>query len=100
MAAMSNGNIDPGNKAPTRKPDQPAVNSENCNVSPELRIGTREDVLKTGRSRISAAMSEQCGDIGRGNQSTPQKFVQLVGCRDSKAPPKPWIRPRPSPQKP
>ena len=40
-------------------------------------------------------MSQQCGDSGRGNQSAPQKFVQLVGCRDPKARPEPWVRPRP-----
>jgi hypothetical protein len=32
-------------------------------------------------------MAQQCGDIGRGNQSAPQKFVRLVGCRDPKARP-------------
>jgi hypothetical protein len=34
---------------------------------------------------MSGAMAQQCGDIGRGNQSAPQKFVRLVGCRDPKA---------------
>jgi hypothetical protein len=38
-----------------------------------------------------AAMSQQCGDSG--NYSTPQKFVQLVGCRDPKARAEPWVRP-------
>jgi hypothetical protein len=32
-------------------------------------------------------MAQQCGDIGRGNQSAPQEFVRLVGCRDPKARP-------------
>jgi hypothetical protein len=38
---------------------------------------------------ISGAMSQQRGDCS--NQSSPQKFVRLVGCRDSKlrAPGKP-----------
>jgi hypothetical protein len=40
-------------------------------------------------------MSQQCGDIGRGNQSAPQKFVQLVGFRDPKAQSKPPVRPAP-----
>jgi len=31
---------------------------------------------------ISGAMSQQRGDLS--NQSSPQKFVRLVGCRDSK----------------
>ena len=32
---------------------------------------------------ISRAMSQQRGDLS--NQSTPQKFVHLVGCRDPRA---------------
>ena len=39
-------------------------------------------------------MTQQCGDSGRGNDQTPQKFVHLVGCRDPKVRPEPWIRPR------
>jgi hypothetical protein len=39
-------------------------------------------------------MSQQCGDSG--NQSAPQKFVRLVGCRDSKARVEPWVRPSPA----
>jgi hypothetical protein len=46
-------------------------------------------------------MSQQHGDSGRGNESVPQKFVQLVGCRDpkakdSKAKVEPWVRPHPA----
>ena len=37
-------------------------------------------------------MSQQRGDSG--NFSAPQKFVQLVGCRDTRARPKPWVRPQ------
>jgi hypothetical protein len=44
-------------------------------------------------------MAEQCGDSGRGNESAPQKFVRLVGCRDTNARPEPWVRPRPAPAK-
>jgi hypothetical protein len=43
-------------------------------------------------------MAQQCGDIG--NQSAPQKFVHLVGCRDPQARPAPWVRPRAAPAKP
>jgi len=32
---------------------------------------------------ICGAMSQQRGDLS--NQSTPQKFVRLVGCRDPRA---------------
>jgi hypothetical protein len=44
-------------------------------------------------------MSQQYGDSHRGNESAPQKFVQLVGCRDPKARSEPWVRPLPSPAK-
>jgi hypothetical protein len=42
-------------------------------------------------------MSQQRGDSGRGNDSAPQKFVQLVGCRNART--EPWVRPRPVPVK-
>jgi hypothetical protein len=44
-------------------------------------------------------MSQQCGDNGRGHQSAPQKFVQLVGYRDPKGRAEPWVRPGPAPIK-
>jgi len=34
---------------------------------------------------VSGEMSQQCGHSG--TQSTPQKFLQLVGCRDPNAGP-------------
>ena len=43
-------------------------------------------------------MAQQRGD-SRGNQSAPQKLLHLVGCRDPKARPTPWVRPRPLPAK-
>jgi hypothetical protein len=42
-------------------------------------------------------MAQQCGDSARDNDSAPQKFVQLVGCRDRIARSTPSIRLRPSP---
>ena len=84
ILVVGNGNIDVGNKTPTRKPGQLRIDGPNP--------------LKTERPRIPAAMAQQCGDIG--NQSAPQKFVHLVGCRDPKARPAPWVRPRAAPAKP
>ena len=84
---MGNGNIDVGNKTPTRKPGASG-----------LRID-RPNRLKTEGPKICGAMSQQRCDSGRGNESAPQKFVQLVGCRDSSARPEPWVRPRPAPVK-
>ena len=82
---MGNGNIDVGNEALIRKPGQPAVEVL-ADGSSTARID-RQNPLRTEHPRISGAMALQCGDIGRGNQSSPQKFVRLVGCRDSKARP-------------
>ncbi len=76
---MGNGNIDVGNHTPTRKPGQPAVESTSGrNGSSEPRI---DSSLKT--ERRCGAMSQQGGEF-LGNQSAPQKFVHLVGCREPK----------------
>ena len=90
---MGNGNIDVGNKTPTRKPGQPSVErlAGGDGVS-EPRID-KPNPVKSERPKICGAMSQQRGDSG--NQSAPQKFVQLVGCRDPKARPEPWVRPAP-----
>jgi len=61
---VGNGNIDVGKKTATPKPGQP----------------------KAARSGICGAMTQQRCDSGRGDESAPQKFVQLVGYRDPKAP--------------
>jgi len=51
---------------------------------------------KPDGARICGAMAQQRGADGAGNnESTPQKFVQLVGCRDPNAGKLPWRRPRP-----
>jgi hypothetical protein len=79
MAVVGNGNIDVGNEKLTRKPGQPKPRIEGQNPL--------HNPVRTERPRISGAMAQQCGDLGRGNQSAPQKFVRLVGCRDPKARP-------------
>ena len=76
---MGNGNIEVGNRTPTRKPGQPAVELvSGRNGSPEQRIVSS---LKT--EPPCGAMSHQGGEF-RGNLSAPQKFVHLVGCREPK----------------
>ncbi len=96
---MGNGNIDVGNKTPTRKPGQPIIERlAGSDGAPELRID-KQNPLKAERPKICGAMSQQRGDSGRGNESAPQKLVQLVGCRDPNARPEPWVRPRPAPAK-
>ena len=94
------GNIDVGNKTPARNPGRSMIERlARTDGSSELRIEA-PNTVRMKRSVNCGAMSQQCGDSG--NYSTPQKFVQLVGCRDPKAGSEPWVRPgaRPGPAKP
>jgi hypothetical protein len=96
MAVVSNGNIDVGNKALIGKPVGPMVEylaGQDSSSEP------RKASPKTARGTVCGAMSQQRGDGGRGIESAPQKFVQLVGCRDSKARPEVWVRPHSVPVK-
>jgi hypothetical protein len=91
MAVVGNGNIDVGNKTPTRKTGQPIVERlAKNNGSPERRIEA-PNTMRIKQLGVCGAMSQQNADSG--NQSAPQKFVQLVGCRDPQARPEPWVRP-------
>ncbi len=96
---MSNGNIDVGNQAATRKGGHPVVERlAKPDGSSQRRID-KTIAPKAERPGNCGAMSQQGGDFGRGHQSAPQKFVQLVGFRDPKDRPKPSVRPRPAPVK-
>jgi hypothetical protein len=78
---VGNGNTDVGNNSPPHKPDQPKISR------------VRPDDAKVSGAKVSGAMSQQQrGDCG--NESAPQKFLQLVGCREPKVRPEPWVRPR------
>jgi hypothetical protein len=79
ISVVGNGNIGVGNQTPTLKPGGIAG----------------QNPLKTEQPGICGAMSLQSGDNGRGNESAPQKFVRLVGCREASARPEPWVRPTP-----
>jgi hypothetical protein len=57
-----------------------------------LRI-EKPDTRKAARRENCGAMAQQRGD--NSNDSAPQELVQLVGCRDPKARPQPWVRPVP-----
>ena len=89
MAVVGNGDIDVGNEKLTRKPGQPAAEVlGDRSTKPRVEgQNPSQNPLRTERPRIAGAMAQQCGDLGRGNQSAPQKFVRLVGCRDPKARP-------------
>jgi hypothetical protein len=96
ISVVGNGNIDVGKKTPTRKPGQPIV-ERLAGIDGCSEPGSDKSPLKPELPRICGAMSQQCGD--NGNVSAPQKFVQLVGCRDSNVRPESWVRPRPAPVK-
>jgi hypothetical protein len=95
MAVVGSGTTDVGDRTPTGKLGKPIVGRlRESEGSSELGID-KQASLKTERPRICVAMSQQRGDSD--NVSAPQKFVRLVGCRDPKARPEPWVRPRPAP---
>jgi hypothetical protein len=92
---VGNGNFDVGKKSPTRKPGQPMAGTLPGNGSSAAQL----DAQKIERPRVCGAMTQQCGDSGRGNESAPQKFVRLVGYRDPSPRSETWVRPRPAPVK-
>ena len=99
IPVVGDGNSDVGKESPTRKPGQPMVEPLAGNDSSSLRRIDESNRQKTERPRICGAMTEQCGDSGRGNDQTPQKFVHLVGCRDPNARPETRVRPGLGPRK-
>ena len=85
---MGSDNIDVGHQTAPRQPGEPAERS----VAGDAVSGPHgEKSPRKSPDRICGAMSQQRGDSG--HESAPQKFVQLVGCRDPKARPDPWVRP-------
>lgn len=91
---MGNRNIEVGNNILARKRGQPKVEGLGSEEQSPLHNPSQAE-----RPKICGAMALQCGDGGRGNESAPQKFLQLVGCGDRKVRPEPWVRPRPIPPK-
>jgi hypothetical protein len=81
---VGSGNINVGNKTPTRKPGHPEHSSEanELRIDPSLKIDHHEKALEHPAG-LCGAMSQQ-GSEFRGNVSAPQKFVHLVGCRERK----------------
>jgi hypothetical protein len=98
VAVVGNGITEVGNQTASRNPSQPiAERLAGIDGSSEPRI---DKPLQTATVSICGAMSLQSGGNGRGNESVPQKLVQLVGCRDPKVRPEPGGRPQPVPAKP
>jgi hypothetical protein len=94
---VGNDNIDVGKNTPTRKPSELRIDKQDPLQDPLQN--PLQNPLKAERPRTCVAMAQQCGDLGRDNASAPQKFVQLIGCRDRNARPDPWVRPRATPVK-
>lgn len=74
---MGNGNLEVGNETPTRKSGQPTMTSARSG-SPDQRIDSPPNT-----EHPCGAMSQQAHEFP-GNFSTPQKFVRLVGCRETR----------------
>jgi len=77
------GNIGVGSATPTREAGQPVERQGEASGHPVSPCG---------------AMLQQ-GSEFRGNVSSPQKFVHLVGCRERKPDPGAEARPYPNPVK-
>ena len=87
ILVVGSDNNDVGNQTAPRKAGQQAAVA-----SVVVAPGTEKAIPpKRERVRICGAMSQQRGDSG--HESAPQEFVQLVGYRDPKARPDPWVRP-------
>jgi hypothetical protein len=95
---VGHDNIDVGNNPTGQQPGQPIVRRSAAGIGATDLWIDGQNPRRTERP-ICGAMSQQYADNNRGNESAPQKFVQLVGCRDPKARSKPWVRPLPGPAK-
>ena len=85
--AVDNATIDAGED--TGQAGQPIIDRAD-DSRPQIEPNPR----RVARQKNCGAMSQQRGDSG--NQSAPQKFVRLVGCRDSAAQAQPWVRTAPA----
>jgi hypothetical protein len=83
MAVMRGDNIIVGSKPTTSKSTSMTVEE----TAERVDMSDTHPSAKKRRSEFCGAMSQQRCDSGA--QSTPQKFVRLVGCRDPKIKPQP-----------
>ena len=85
MAVMRGDDIVVGHKSPTRKSPHPIVGHLGAPDQPSSPTIDRPRNRPGSRPSVCGEMSQQCGNSGA--QSTPQKFLRLVGCRDPNAGP-------------
>jgi hypothetical protein len=81
MAVMRGDNAVAGSKPVIARSAATIVEDPAKRAGPSNPSGDRINSLKK-RPGPCGAMSQQRSDTG--SQSTPQKFVRLVGCRDSR----------------
>jgi len=99
---VGSGNIDVGSASPTRKPGQPVVenlsgssgsNGSGLRIDPSPKTERQGKTQGKPQGKTSAHPVSPCGAMSQqgseflGNVSAPQKFVQLVGCRERKLKP-------------
>jgi len=86
MAVMRGENAVAGTKPIIARSAATIVEDPAKRAGPSGLTGERSNSLKK-RPGPCGAMSQQRSDTG--SQSTPQKFVRLVGCRDPRIKPQP-----------
>jgi hypothetical protein len=64
-----------------------------------IGVGNTAAPRKSGQQQMAGAMSQQNAPVMGDHQGSPQKFVRLVGCRESNAKPGSEVRPYPNPIK-
>jgi hypothetical protein len=84
MAVMRGDNIIVGSKPISSKSASAIAEDPVGRAGPSSLSGDRSNALKK-RPGPCGAMSQQRSDTG--SQSTPQKFLRLVGCRDPRIKP-------------
>ena len=85
MAVMRGDNIIGGSKASASKSASTIVEDLAERTGPSSLAGDKDSSLKKQWPDICGAMAQQRADSG--GQSTPQKFVRLVGCHDRRIKP-------------
>jgi hypothetical protein len=80
MAVMGSGNIVVGKKPSARKPKTVIVEKLAKRAGASMR---RKEAPQGNNEGHCGAMSQQRSDSGA--VSTPQKFLRLVGCHETKA---------------
>jgi hypothetical protein len=83
MAVMRGDDIVVGNQSSTPKSPHPIIDHLGAPDQPGAPTIDRPRNWPGSKPSVCGEMSQQCSDSGA--QSTPQKFLRLVGCRDPNA---------------